>query len=230
MSDPRKLLARLNPKISQSEIGSGGRPEWTGTDIAVALGFVSNRLGREILCAIWWPDGAALTRDALLDHLRDLQLAEWIVRARRLECAMLAEHIALEDHPCATRTTHRAQQDVLAARATMWPRLGPTSLYGAIRMAVLAEMIDPHVCTQCGGTAHLTIGALVVPCGVCKGSGHSKASDDGRARSLGRDAKTYRTTWRDPYEWLLDLCATAERAAGHQLAAALGMEASQKRA
>ncbi len=234
MTDPRKLLARLNPQQARYEIGSGGCPEWTAQDIAAALGMVRNLLGREILCAVWWPDGSQLTREALLANLRDLQLAEWVNRARRLECAHLAEHLAAElaaeKHGPMGATLHHARADVAAARAMMWPRLGPASLYAAIRTAVLAEMLDPHLCTECRGTAHVMMGGLLVPCGVCKGSGHSKASDDARARSLGRDAKTYRRTWRDPYEWLLDLCATAERAAGHQLAAALGMEASPKRA
>ena len=228
MTDPRKLLARLNPKQARYEIGSGGAPEWTAQDIAAALGMVRNLLGREILCAVWWPDGSQLTREALLANLRDLQLAEWVNRARRLECAHLAEHLAAElaaeKHGPMGATLHHARADVAAARAMMWPRLGPASLYAAIRTAVLAEMLDPHLCTECRGTAHVMMGGLLVPCGVCKGSGHSKASDDARARSLGRDPKTYRTTWRDPYEWLLDLCATAERAAAHQFTQALGLE------
>ena len=228
MTDPRKLLARLNPQNARYEIGSGGRPEWTSGDIAAALGMVRNLLGREILCAVWWPDGSQLTREALLANLRDLQLAEWVNRARRLECAHLAEHLAAElaaeKHGPMGATLHHARADVAAARAMMWPRLGPASLYAAIRTAVLAEMLDPHLCTECRGTAHVMMGGLLVPCGVCKGSGHSKASDDARARSLGRDPKTYRTTWRDPYEWLLDLCATAERAAAHQFTQALGLE------
>ena len=234
MTDPRKLLARLNPKQARYEIGSGGAPEWTAQDIAAALGMVRNLLGREILCHVWWPDGAALTRDGLLEHLRDLQLGEWITRARRLECALLAEHLAAEladdKHGAMGATLHQARRDLAEARAAMWPRIGPHSLYRAIRCAVLNEILDPHLCAQCGGTGAFMIRTLLVPCGLCKGSGHAKASDDARARRLGRDAKTYRRTWRDPYEWLLDLCATAERAAGHQLAAALGMEASPKRA
>lgn len=108
MTDVRKLLARLNPKQSQYEVGSGGIPTLTPQDIAAALGMVHDVLGREILCHVWWPDGAARSRQQLLDHLRDLQLGEWMARVRRLECANLAYHIAHEAagtaRPSATRT------------------------------------------------------------------------------------------------------------------------------
>ncbi len=62
MTDPRRLLARLNPSTIRYDTLPGGVPELTAQDIAHALGLVPVGLGREVLQACWWPDGAALRR------------------------------------------------------------------------------------------------------------------------------------------------------------------------
>jgi ribosomal protein L37AE/L43A len=225
VTDVRKLLARLNPRQSQYEIGSGGIPELTPQDIAAGLGMVRDVLGREILCHVWWPDGAKLTHQQLLDAMRDLQLGEWTLRMRRLEAANLAYHIACEvadgTHGRARGQITRARAEVEDAKGAMWPRIGPQSRYLAIREGVLAEMLDPHLCPTCGGSGEVRADAVVRVCGRCLGSGHDKATDTDRAARIGCTRQAYVGAWGPPYEWLLDMCAHAERAGARQLAYAL---------
>ena len=226
MTDVRKLLARLNPKQSQYEVGSGGIPTLTPQDIAAALGMVHDVLGREILCHVWWPDGAQRTHRDLLDHLRDLQLGEWMRRMRRFEAAALAHHIASEEadgtHGRSRGGMYRARCELGDAKAAMWPRIGPQSRYLAIRQAVLAEMLDPHLCPVCGGSGEVRANAVVRTCGRCLGSGHAKATETDRAERVGCTRQAYSSNnWDNAYEWLLSECAHAERHACTQLARAL---------
>ena len=225
MTDVRKLLARLNPRQSQYEIGSGGIPELTPQDIAAGLGMVRDVLGREILCHVWWPDGAKLTHQQLLDAMRDLQLGEWTLRMRRLEAANLAYHIACEvadgTHGRSRGQITRARAEVEDAKGAMWPRIGPQSRYRAIREGVLAEMLDPHLCPTCGGSGEVRADAVVRVCGRCLGSGHAKVTDTDRADRVGCTKQAYGRVWAAPYEWLLDECAHAERRAASGLAHAL---------
>ena len=220
--DVRKLLGRLNPRVAQYEVGSGGAPEWTPQDIAAALGMVGDRLGREILCHTWWPDGALRSHAQLLDDLRDLQLQEWTTRMRRLEAALLAHHIAAEladgTHGRMRADVYRAHSEVEDAKANCWPKIGPQSRYRAIRDGVLAEMLDMHLCPGCGGTGESRIDAIVRVCVRCTGSGHAKVSDSDRAERLGCTRKTYTEAWAQPYEWLFAECAQAERRAARHMA------------
>ena len=48
MTDPRRLVARLNPTTVRYDVGRGGIPDLTAQDIAAALAFVPAGLGREV--------------------------------------------------------------------------------------------------------------------------------------------------------------------------------------
>ena len=224
--DVRKLLGRLNPRVAQYEVGSGGAPEWTPQDIAAALGMVGDRLGREILCHTWWPDGALRSHAQLLDDLRDLQLQEWTTRMRRLEAALLAHHIAAEladgTHGRMRADVYRAHSEVEDAKANCWPKIGPQSRYRAIRDGVLAEMLDPHLCPRCGGCGEVMVDNVRRRCARCAGVGHSRVVDAERALRVGITRQVYLRVWSAPYEWLAQVCADAERRAASQLARALG--------
>ncbi len=222
MTDVRKLLARLNPRVAQYEVGSGGLPELTPQDIAGALGTIREPLGRELLCHVWWPDGALRSRAQLLDAMRDRQLQEWVRRMRNLEAAHLAYHLACEladgTHGRMHGQISRARSEVEDAKGQMWPRIGPQSRYRAIRDGVLAEMLAMHLCPGCGGTGESRIDAIVRVCVRCTGSGHAKVSDSDRAERLGCTRKTYTEAWANPYEWLFAECAQAERRAAWHMA------------
>ena len=59
--DVGQLLARMSPQaVNYAAVGGGGQPELTTSDIAAALAFVPKGLGRSVLEAVYWPDGATL--------------------------------------------------------------------------------------------------------------------------------------------------------------------------
>ncbi len=225
--DARKMLARLNPSTQHFEVGSGGIPEFTPSDIAHALGKVRAGIGRSIMCWVWWPGGADLDARGLLDAMQSLQLGEYMRRLRVLEAAQLAEHIAAEDADGTYGRMHgtlaRARGEVEAAKASCWPRIGPQSLYLAIRKCVLAELRMPHLCATCAGRGSVQIEARVLVCSGCRGSGRQSISDRRRAEVLERSLATYQYAWQRPYEWLLNHCAQEEREAARQLGTRLGL-------
>ncbi|HET6906755.1 MAG TPA: hypothetical protein VFH52_07395 [Rhodanobacteraceae bacterium] len=220
MTNIRKLMARLNPGSAQyGMIVRGGIPDLTTEDIAGALGMVPQGLGREILCHIWWPDGARTTRAELLSALTQAQFDEWSRLADQLRAAQLAEHLAEHDGRGSLR---RARRDLETARAQMWPAIGPRSRYGAIRLAVLTEMAAPNLCTHCAGRGNLMLETVLVACAHCKGLGRVGISGRKRAAAIGCDESTYREGWQLPYEYLHELCVTAEQDAAICMSEALG--------
>lgn len=83
--NPRETMARLGPSTVKFDIGrGGGKPDLTNQDIAAALGMVPAGLGRELLEACWWPDGAALRRHKLRDAVIALVTPELQRQQRRL--------------------------------------------------------------------------------------------------------------------------------------------------
>jgi len=222
----RKLLARLNPSIARFEAHHGGQPELTPQDIAGALGMIDDRLAREVLCTVWWPDGAQLQRAELDRIVREAQLREWMRLRRELEVAKLAVHVAEDDidGTHGTRSSQRAALQRAAetldeAKARQWPAVGP--IYRAVRVAVLAELATPNLCTHCEGRGEVFAQDRLLPCEPCEGQGHSPVSDRKRAAMIERDEASYRRVWRPVYEWTLALCAGAETRGARALERAL---------
>jgi hypothetical protein len=203
MTHPAYLLARLNAKNARFDIGSGGTPELTPSMIAGAIALVPAGLGRELLCRLWWPDGAQLSESDIDQLLCEAQLGEWRERMDAMVTAQLAVAYA-ENQPLAAR--QRAGNRLDAARARMWPRIGPGSCYADIRRAVLAEMTAECLCEKCGGRGFILASAKIVICGTCKGGGRVRISNRQRAKAIGRDESTYREIWHPVYEWTLHLC------------------------
>ncbi|MGE7139157.1 hypothetical protein ACQKIE_16140 [Luteibacter sp. NPDC031894] len=197
-----KLLARLNPSTQRYEQGRGGIPELTPQDVAAAIAMVPEGLGRELVCRLWWPDGAKLSAKELDRLLMEAQLAEWRARMDRLVNAQIFQ--AMAETPS---DRYRAVAKLDSARARMWPRLGPDSCYAAIRKAVLAEMSSSCLCQSCHGLGHVRDDAgLITACSACEGSGKQKVSDRQRAQMIDRDKKTYSVVWAPVYEWTIGLC------------------------
>lgn len=203
MTHPAYLLARLNPKNARFDIGPGGLPELTPADIAAGIAMVPAGLGRELLCRIWWVDGAELSDTELDRLLSDAQLSEWRDRMDAMLNAQIAVAYA-EGQSLAQR--QRAGHMLDTARAHMWPRIGPGSCYADIRRAVLVELSTRFLCDTCHGRGVLIHQSKVIACSSCAGSGRGKVSDRSRAEAIGRDESTYRVTWRPVYEWTRRLC------------------------
>lgn len=213
-----KLMARLNPPTVRYDIGRGGLPELTAQDIAAAVAMVPAGLGRELLCRIWWPDGARLTAHDLDCILMDAQMGEWRERAEVLLNAQLKQAYAQSQ---AQRVRAIADAGVAAAKAKTWPRIGPQSCYAAIRKAVLVEMSAACRCTACDGRGKVLTIKGVVDCTACDGTCRQEISDRARAEMIERDAKTYREIWSPVYEWTMDHCRAALSPANARLRAAV---------
>ncbi|QTX27162.1 hypothetical protein [Xylella fastidiosa] len=232
MTDPRRLLARLNPSTIRYDTLPGGVPELTAQDIAHALGLVPAGLGREVLQACWWPDGAALRRGPL----RDAAVALVVPEIRRQQQRLLEARTDVGIVKACmgwTRATTSAQQAALRRaeerldklKAHLWPQ-ATLEMLPVLVAAVVDELSTPQLCPCCHGRGERRVGALVKVCTACGGSGAVPASDRKRAAAIGRDESTYRTTWRGLYEWLLERMGVAERQAATQLQEALQTDAA----
>ncbi|AXI83015.1 hypothetical protein LPH50_08810 [Xylella taiwanensis] len=232
MSNPGELLARLTPGTVRYGVPHGGTPDLTAQDIAHGLALVPAGLGRDVLEACWWPDGAALRRS----HLRDTDVA-LVVREIQRQQQRLAE--ARTDLGIAkaclgwsgpVTSAQRAERDRAALRLeqvkdSLWPQT-TLDMLPALVAAVISEMAQPSLCPSCYGRGERRVGALLKVCDVCNGSGIVAMSDCRRAAAIGRDEAAYRRRWRGVYEWLLEQMRHAERQAALELHEALRREAA----
>lgn len=199
-----KVLARLNPRSPQIGGAGGGRPELESTDIAGALAFVPHGLGRELLCRIWWPDGAALAAAGLDQLVMEAQVGEW---KARMDCMVVAQIATFTANTHVARSRAAAQLE--AAKARLWPMPGPESRYPYIRKAVLFEISAASLCARCQGHGVEMDSSRAIACRACLGHGLVRISDRGRAELIERDESTYRKLWKPVYEWTLQACQDA---------------------
>lgn len=232
MTNVRELLGRLNPQTVKFDTGRGGIPELTNQDIAGALAFVPSGLGRELLEACWWPEGAARRRAKLRDEIVSLVQPElrrqWLLLAEArtdyglaVACAGWTGTVTLEQ----LRERERAQVKLEQVQAQCWPKTTLESL-PALAHAVIDEIARRNLCPDCDGRGERLNGELVVRCVTCGGHGVVPISDRRRAAAIGRDESVYRRNWRGVYEWLLVRMRDAESEAATQFGAALGRHAA----
>jgi hypothetical protein len=219
MTHAAYLLAKLNPKNVRFDVGTVGTPELTPQDIAAAIAFVPAGLGRELLCRVWWPDGAELAARDLDNLLLQEQRAEW---ARREE-GMYQGLAAIACHT-GGESLRRAQRHYQEAHANRWPRwidsveLGTINkVYGRIRRAAVHELVDPRRCTPCGGSGSVASRAGPIACERCAGGGVVAHNNTRRADALKVTESAYRKTWSAPYEWLLAMATDKAREAAKAL-------------
>ncbi|HYG07333.1 MAG TPA: hypothetical protein VD865_13140 [Stenotrophomonas sp.] len=228
MADVRELLARLNPQTIKFDIGKGGGvPALTNQDIAAALAMVPAGLGRELLEACWWPDGAALRRHRLRDAVIALVAPELQRQQRRLADARTDLGLAEVCMGWSGTVTveQRAERDRAAQRLGQikrqcWP-LSTLESLPTLATAIIREIARCNHCPMCEGRGQVMSGALLVSCTVCSGSGIVPISDRARASAIGRDESTYRESWRSVYEWMLARMREAEQEAAWHLLRAL---------
>lgn len=227
MTDPRRLLARLSPTTIRYDIGRGGIPELTAQDIAAAIAFVPAGLGREVLCALWWPDGSRLSQRELVAQVTMMVGEQWrrqahvLIEARTdlgIAHALAGWHGRTTDDM--RRNVNMAQKHYDAAKAKAWPQSLPDRLPALIKTA-LEELGAPNSCAGCGGRGSVLRGDLVASCEACGGAGSAPVSDSRRARSIGIDESSYRRVWDGVYTWLLRRLSDAEIEARRNLQNAL---------
>lgn len=196
-----ELMARLNPPNIRFDIGRGGLPELTAQDIAAAIAMVKPGLGRELICRLWWPDGARLRSSEIDRLLMDAQFEEWKSRMDAFITAQIKErvHKGLPSHA-------RAVQQLADAQANLWPQIGGDSRYDDVRTAVIAEMSAACRCPTCQGRAFVFAEGKLAKCQACDATGRVQVSGRARAEMLRTDAANYTRRWRSVYEWTLALC------------------------
>lgn len=230
MTDPREMLARLNPANVKFDIGRGGVPSLTNQDIAAALAFVPAGVGRELLIACWWPDAgttrSAALLDAVLDHIRpELVRQTRGIHDARVRLGMVRARAGWSEKADAELRSELAAAEAAldAARVECWPST-TWEMLPALTRAAVAEIARPNHCPTCQGRQDVRgPSGLLAPCKACGGSGAVMVSDRKRAEALGRDESTYRGAWRTVYEWLLAELRDAERQAGRAFQEALGL-------
>lgn len=217
-----RALAKLNPKNVRFDVGTGGIPELTAQDIAAALGCVDDGLGRELLCQVWWPDGAKLSEHHLIEILTNAQRQEWQRREDRMLDAVLA---------VAMHGGTKGQRTYAEAHADRWP--GMVRLiheipivvedYESVRWAVISEMKGAGLCPICMGRASVrSSSGLACICPRCLGTGHMAVSERSRADACGMSWEKYRSRWSRVYEWTATLCSDSIQRATWQFIEKVG--------
>jgi hypothetical protein len=213
-------LAMLNPKNCRFDIGSGGIPDIVATDVAAALGMVAPGLGREILCRVWWPDGAKLTENQLRDLVDVILRDEWMRRESRMLDAMLAVALRGSRGQGAYATAHADRWPRMVVREREVPQLA--SGYAKVRDAVINELASAGLCPDCKGRGERISSMNVhIPCASCEGKGHLRLSERGRADLCGFSWKTYREGWASVYDWTFQACTDDLHRAERQFQVAL---------
>ncbi|HEL3245897.1 TPA: hypothetical protein ACKPX2_000615 [Stenotrophomonas maltophilia] len=235
-SKARELLAsRMGPATQRFDAGcGGGRPELTTQDIAAALAYVPDGLGRELLEALWWPESATRRREHLRKAVIGLVAPEFIRQMHGLATARTEFGIAKacmgwgggQVTEVQRREMVRAENALDEARAAAWPNNTMEQL-GVLAGAVIAEMAKCGCCKSCDGTRvqAAPAGSGVVECEACSGIGLEQLSGRKRAVAIGADKSAYQRFWQPVYEWMLEQMRSAEHVAAEAFTRALNRAA-----
>ena len=234
--DVGQLLARMNPKTVNYMGVGGGEPELTTADIAGALAFVPKGLGRAVLEAVYWPDGACRTRE-LRNAVMGLVMPELSRQLYRLQDAELDLQLTQAAVQWPNRgITHEqqkaieyARRNLESVRAKTWPRNTARHL-PKIVTAIITEISGSMKCDTCNGRGNILsdVGEFNV-CPSCLATGFDMRSDRRRAISMGCDPSDYVKRWKKVYEWIHEKISTAHYEATSALIVALKREViSQK--
>ena len=225
--DVRERLARLNASTVRFNVGRGGMPTETPQDIAAALGMVPPGLGREVLIACWWPDGAMRDPKALANAVLAVVEPEWSRQGVELEDARMQLSMAEVRARWHGSALQEYERDLLRAklrwkqvRARCWPKDLPAML-PVLTYAAIDEISKRNLCPCCEGRRQVMDGKLKKDCGTCRGTGVVPLSDRTRAERIGKAESRYRATWRPCYEFLLGTMREAEYGAAVALRRAL---------
>jgi len=235
MGNVRELLSsRMGPTTVKFDTGRGGTPDLTTQDIAAALAYVKQGLGRELLEAMWWPESAARRRDHLKAAVIALVAPEYTRQQQALGIARTEVGIAkacmgwhggsvtaLQREEC-----RRAEVKLEATRALCWPNNTMEQL-GVLTKAVINEIAGADCCKVCDGkrTESAQDGSGVVECEACDGAGVEPMSGRARAVAIGADKSAYRRYWQPVYEWMLEKMREAESSAARDFSRALSRAA-----
>lgn len=234
MADRRELPARLNPQTVRFDVGrGGGMTELTTSDIAGALGMVPAGLGREVMEAVYLPDGAYTHRAKLAEAVLSVVRPEFTRRARALADAEGDLEFARAVVAFSRRSLSDGQRRILRereaavvlARGRAWPKNTYQHL-SRIVDAVVLELASGNRCPACHGTGVVDDKGCV----ACRCTGIEPLPDRRRALAMGTDSPAYMRRWKPVYEWILSELHQAGEIAGRQFARALASTENGPRA
>lgn len=236
MFDRRELLSRLNVQTCRFDVGQGGgTPSLQTSDISAALGMVPPGLGREVMEAVYLPDGAMRHRAKLAEAVLAIVRPEFTKRARALaeaedDLSFSREMVSLSRRSLSDaqrRIIREREAAVLSARANAWPRNTYQHLSRMVDAAV-SELASGNRCPNCKGTGLVNDKG----CPECRCTGIEPLPDRRRALAMGCDPSAYPKRWKPVFEWLLTELHQAGEVAARRLSWALSgsEEVSQKRA
>lgn len=226
MVDRREMLARLNPQTVRFDVGQGGgAPSLTTSDIAAALGMVPAGLGREVMEAVYLPDGAMRHRAKLAEAVLAIVRPEFTRRARALAEAEDDLSFSKEMVSLSRRNLSDAQRRILRdreaavvlARSHAWPKNTYQHLSRMVD-AVVAELASGNRCPNCRGTGLVSDKG----CPDCRSTGIEPLPDRRRALAMGCDISDYPKRWKGVFEWLLAELHQESEVAARILSRALG--------
>ncbi|MFI8570471.1 hypothetical protein ACIGEO_02975 [Stenotrophomonas bentonitica] len=207
MVDRREMLARLNAQTVRFDVGQGGgAPSLTTSDIAAALGMVPAGLGREVMEAVYLPDGAIRHRGKLAEAVLAIVRPEFTRRARALAEAEDDLSFSKEMVSLSRRSMSDAQRRILRdreaaverARAQAWPKNTYQHLSRMVD-AVVLELASGNRCEECRGAGVIEDKG----CAGCRCTGIEPLPDMRRAAAIGCHRSDYPKRWKDVFEWLL---------------------------
>lgn len=225
MVDRREMLARLNAQTVRFDVGQGGgAPSLTTSDIAAALGMVPAGLGREVMEAVYLPDGAIRHRGKLAEAVLAIVRPEFTRRARALAEAEDDLSFSREMVSLSRRSMSDAQRRILKdreaavvlAKANAWPKNTYQHLSRMVD-AVVLELASGNRCPAC-------LGAGIVNdmgCKDCRCTGIEPLPDRRRAMAIECHPTDYPKRWKPVFEWLLAELNQAGEIAARQLSRAL---------
>lgn len=225
MVDRREMLARLNPQTVRFDVGQGGgAPSLTTSDIAAALGMVPAGLGREVMEAVYLPDGALRHRPKLAEAVLAIVRPEFTRRARALADAeadleFVQAIVSLGRRGMSDAQRRALQQRKVAvdqARAAAWPRNTYQHLSRMVD-AVVQELASGNRCEACRGAGIVEDKG----CAACRCTGIEPLPDMRRAAAVGCHRSDYPKRWKPVFEWLLAELNQAGEMAARNFARAL---------
>lgn len=200
MVDRREMLACLNAQTVRFDVGQGGgAPSLTTSDIAAALGMVPTGLGREVMEAVYLPDGAIRHRGKLAEAVLAIVRPEFSSRARALAEAEDDLNFSREMVSLSRRSPSDAQRRILKergaaverARAQAWPKNTCQHLSRMVD-AVVLELASGNRCPNCRGTGIVNDRG----CLECRNNGIESLPDRRRARQRAVIPRTIRRDGR----------------------------------
>ena len=206
--DVGQVMARLHAKGVNYMGVPGGVPELTVSDIAGALGFVPKGLGRAVLEAMYWPEGAersgGLKEAVTALVVTELRKQKDRLRDAELELELAKVAVGWDRKPATPYQRHhlvRCQAKLEAVRALSWPK-NTMERVPLIVKTILAELSGAVKCSVCAGTGEVQPGGKIEPCTECRGSGKENISERRRASLIECDHRDYTRRWKPVYEWL----------------------------